>query len=52
MKLPHIEPSKPISFGFGSEKSRLIFLGVLAVVFIAGFAYFHAKAQRDPANKD
>ncbi|MBK6941485.1 MAG: hypothetical protein IPH13_15005 [Planctomycetes bacterium] len=52
MKLPHIEPSKPISFGFGSEKSRLIFLGVLAVVFIAGFAYFHAKAQRDPAKKD
>lgn len=51
MKLPNIEPSKPISFGFSSEKSRLAFLGGLAIVFVAGFVYFRAKARPDPEKK-
>ncbi len=52
MKLPNIEPSKPISFGFSSEKSRLAFLGGLAIVFVAGFVYFRAKARPDPEKKE
>lgn len=52
MKLPNIDPTKPISFGFGSDKSRLAFLGVIAVVFVAGFVYFRAKAEPDPDKKE
>jgi hypothetical protein len=52
VKLPNIEPSKPISFGFSSEKSRLAFLGGLAIVFVAGFVYFRAKARPDPEKKE
>lgn len=51
MKLPNIETSKPFSFGFGSEKARLAFLGIIGVIFIAGFAYFRAKARPDPEKK-